>query len=96
MASANSAATAISRKTPLATGDPELQAMARKDKSLRLEWNGKGCDKQYWNFLSKARDCSARRISIAAGRRGRTDFGLIWARRNRTGIGVASLESKSA
>ena len=40
-ADAFAAATAISRKTPLATGDPELQAMARKDKSLRLEWIGR-------------------------------------------------------
>lgn len=40
-ADAFAAATAIGRKTPLVTGDPELQAMARKEKSLKLEWIGK-------------------------------------------------------
>jgi len=40
-ADAFAAATAISRKAPLVTGDPELLGVARKDESLRLEWIGK-------------------------------------------------------
>jgi len=34
------AATAILQKMPLVTGDPEIRAMAAKEKSLKLEWIG--------------------------------------------------------
>jgi predicted nucleic acid-binding protein len=34
------AATAMLRQAPLVTGDPELRAMAKKEKVLRLEWLG--------------------------------------------------------
>jgi uncharacterized protein len=34
------AATAMLRLAPLVTGDPELRAMAKKEKALRLEWIG--------------------------------------------------------
>jgi predicted nucleic acid-binding protein len=39
-ADAFAAATALLRDLPLVTGDPELKAMARKEKSLKLEWIG--------------------------------------------------------
>jgi uncharacterized protein len=37
-AEAFAAATAILRREPLVTGDPELQAMAVDEKTLKLEW----------------------------------------------------------
>ncbi len=39
-ADAFAAATAISRESPLLTGDRELRAMARAEKTLKLEWIG--------------------------------------------------------
>lgn len=39
-ADAFAAATALSLDLPLVTGDPELQLMAEKDPTLRLEWIG--------------------------------------------------------
>ena len=39
-ADAFAAATAIARKVPLLTGDPELQAMAEEEKALKVEWIG--------------------------------------------------------
>src|SRR5271165_168435 len=35
------AATALLQDAPLVTGDPELRAMAAKEKALQLEWIGK-------------------------------------------------------
>ncbi len=35
------AATAMLQDAPLVTGDPELRAMAAKEKALRLEWIGR-------------------------------------------------------
>jgi predicted nucleic acid-binding protein len=35
------AATALLQDAPLVTGDPELRAMAAKEKALRLEWIGR-------------------------------------------------------
>jgi len=37
-ADAFAAATAIAHESPLVTGDPELRAMAGRQKSLKLEW----------------------------------------------------------
>lgn len=37
-ADAFAAATAISRRSPLVTGDPELRTMAEQEKALQLEW----------------------------------------------------------
>jgi predicted nucleic acid-binding protein len=34
------AATAMLRQEPLVTGDPELRALAKKEKTLQLEWIG--------------------------------------------------------
>jgi uncharacterized protein len=34
------AATALLQDAPLVTGDPELRAMAAKEKTLQLEWIG--------------------------------------------------------
>lgn len=39
-ADAFAAATAISRESPLVTGDPELRDMAKQEKMLKLEWIG--------------------------------------------------------
>jgi predicted nucleic acid-binding protein len=39
-ADAFAAATAIAHALPLVTGDPELRAMASKEKALKLEWIG--------------------------------------------------------
>lgn len=35
------AATALLQRAPLVTGDPELRAMAAKEKALQLEWIGR-------------------------------------------------------
>ena len=37
-ADAFAAATAIGRNSPLVAGDPELRAMAEREKALKLEW----------------------------------------------------------
>jgi predicted nucleic acid-binding protein len=39
-ADAFAAATALAHDAPLVTGDPELRAVAREEKKLRLEWIG--------------------------------------------------------
>ena len=39
-ADAFAAATAIARNSPLVTGDPELQLMAKQEKMLKLKWLG--------------------------------------------------------
>jgi ribonuclease VapC len=39
-ADAFAAATAIDGDSPLVTGDPELRAMAEREKTLKLEWIG--------------------------------------------------------
>ncbi len=39
-ADAFAAATAMHREAPLVTGDPEFQAVAEKEKKLKLEWIG--------------------------------------------------------
>jgi predicted nucleic acid-binding protein len=39
-ADAFAAATAMARKSPLVTGDPELRVLAQREKTLNVEWIG--------------------------------------------------------